>query len=153
MELKRPLVNQADEVFTGAHRSLLIPLGQEDHELITGVTDRQVLLPRRFFDEIGQMDERLISGIMSVGVIDVLEMIQVQHDQGDGILIQSIPSYVLLEIVVEESAVVEPGQLVLEDQAGRVFADMLKIIGKIFKIHRLDPANRPPAYSYFPYSI
>jgi hypothetical protein len=52
-----------------------------------------------------------------VAVIDSLEIIQVHHEKGQGIILKGIPWDVLLEVVVKKTAVVKTGKFVLENQA------------------------------------
>ena len=61
------------------------------------------------------MDEHLIAGIMTVGVIDSLEVIHIHHDQGYGLAIQGVPRNLVLEEVEEEAAVIDAGELVFKD--------------------------------------
>jgi hypothetical protein len=42
---------------------------------------------------------------------------------------------------VKESAIVEAGELVFEDQAGRVLARILKVLEEIFFFHKKNPTN------------
>jgi hypothetical protein len=47
----------------------------------------------------------------------------------------------LLEVIVKESAIVEPGKLVFEDQAGRVLARILEVVEKILVLHKKNPTS------------
>jgi hypothetical protein len=51
-------------------------------------------------------------------------------------ILQGIPDDLVLKVVKKEAAVEDTGQLIFEDQLGRVFASMLKKIQEFFIFHR-----------------
>ena len=61
------------------------------------------------------MDEYLIAGIMTVGVIDFLEVIHIHHDQSDGLAIKGVPRNLVLVEVEEKAPVIDAGKLVFKD--------------------------------------
>jgi hypothetical protein len=63
-----------------------------------------------------------------VAVVDSLEIVHVHHEKGQGIVLEGVPGDVLLEVVVQEAAIVETREFVLEDQAGGIFSDDLEMI-------------------------
>ena len=87
------------------------------------------------------MDEGQIPGPMAIGVIDPLEAVQVRHDERNRALFQGIPVDVSQEVIMKESAIIEPGKLVFEDQAGRVLARILKVFEEVLVLHK-NPTNR-----------
>ena len=72
---------------------------------------------------------------MTMVVVNLLEAVQVHHEQRQGPVFQRIPRDLVAEVIKEETAVIDTGELVFEDQARRICADMLKKMQKIFVFH------------------
>ena len=72
---------------------------------------------------------------MTVGVVDLLETIHVQHEQGNRLGFQRIPVQFVFEVVQEEATVVEAGKLVFKDKARGICANMLEKILDVFHSH------------------
>ena len=75
---------------------------------------------------------------MTMVVVNLLEAVQVHHEQRQGPVFQRIPRDLVAEVIKEETAVIDTGELVFEDQARRICADMLKKMQKIFVLRRPD---------------
>ena len=73
---------------------------------------------------------------MTVAVVDLLEVVEVDVEEGDGVIAVARPIHLVLEIAEDEAPVVYAGELVLEDQRGWVLADMLQKVGQLLVLHR-----------------
>ena len=51
------------------------------------------------------------------------------------IVVPPIPGHFVLEVLQKKTAVVESGEFVLKDQAGRICADVLEGIDQLFVMH------------------
>jgi hypothetical protein len=107
---------------------LLARQRHQNHELVAPIPDGEILVSSGLAQQIRYPDKGLVSDIVSIVVIDSLEVVQVHHEEGQRIILESIPRDVLLEIVVKETAVVKTGEFVLKDQARRIFTDELEVV-------------------------
>ncbi len=60
--------------------------GEHHDELVARVADAHVVRPNRALQHAGDLAQRGIAGLVPVGVVDVLEAIEVHDDQGDFVL-------------------------------------------------------------------
>ncbi len=85
---------------------------------------------------------------MAVGVVDALEEVDVEDQERQGKVLVLIPVDLVLEVAEEEAAVVESGELVLEDEARGILPDVLEKIDELAVLHRDVPLRgRPPGLS------
>jgi hypothetical protein len=85
---------------------------------------------------------------VTVGVVDALEEVDVQDQERQGKVLVLVPMDLVLEVAEKESAVVEPGELIFEDEAGGIFTDVLEKVDELAVLHRgraaPGPDCRPP---------
>jgi hypothetical protein len=121
-------MGQIDHPFSKVGGRLLARQRHQNHELVAPIPDGEILVSSGLAQQIGYPDKGLVSDIVSIAVIDSLEVVQVHHEEGQRIILKSIPRDVLLEIVVKETTIVKTGEFVLKDQARRIFTDDLEVI-------------------------
>jgi hypothetical protein len=85
---------------------------------------------------------------MAVGVVDLLEVIQVHHKQRQRLGLQRIPVHFVSEIVQKKTAVVYTRKLIFEDQPRGVRAHMLEKIKEILVFHTRCPGQIRELYGY-----
>jgi hypothetical protein len=73
--------------------------------------------PRVLAEQLGQQHQRFISGRMAILVVEFLEMVDVQHQQGQLLVVAPGPLHLFLKDTVEKTAVVEAGQLILQGRS------------------------------------
>ena len=71
----------------------------------------------------------MIARLMAMTVIDSLELVDIEAEEGKGEVVPTCPVHLVLEIAEEEAPVVDTGELVLEDQGGRVLPYVFQEIG------------------------
>ena len=62
------------------HSAFRICAGQDDSEFFTAVTARYVVLTDGLFHDLTHHLEHSVTLVMSVGIIEFLEMISIEHD-------------------------------------------------------------------------
>ena len=64
-----------------------------------------------------------------MAVIDSLELVDIEAEEGKGKAAPIFPIHLVLEIAEEEAPVMDTGELVLEDQSGGVLPHVFQEIG------------------------
>jgi hypothetical protein len=97
-------------------------MGQDDRELLAAIPARDVLAGDVLFHGQGHEAQNLIARLVAVRVVELLEMIDVRHQQREpAAALDRVPDD-LLERVVEVLAIVKRRQLINQ----RLIADRLK---------------------------
>jgi len=92
---------------------------QHDHELVSTVADEHVVRAEMLAQDPGHGLQDVIAGEVTVGVVDLLEPVQVEHQQGDRpVLSHELAPQVIEKagqepVVVQARTVVPKGELVL----------------------------------------
>src|SRR5213593_883601 len=93
-------------------RGVQVPFRDDDAELIAAVADHDVGLTAVALDEVGEMSEDAVTDAMAVVVVDHLEVVEVEHDQGKRCLAAGGAAQLALQALLEEPVVVEAGETV-----------------------------------------
>ena len=123
-----------NELFTFLERSLLSLAREENHEFIAAVADGQVSTGTEFLQDMGQVDQGTVTRIVAVCIIDLFEMINVHHYEGNMMARQYIPGSLVLQIIKEKAAVMESCEFILEYQGGGVFSGIFQVMEKFLII-------------------
>src|SRR5438445_1010147 len=91
------------------HRSRWV--AQQDGELLATIARRDVVLTDRPHDRAGDRPEDLVADLMAEPVVEVLELVDVDHQDADRVLGPATPCEERAELV-EIATVREPGQAV-----------------------------------------
>ena len=108
---------------------------EQEHELVAAITDRMAVFALHFSDQLGDPDEGLVTRIVTVRVVDLLEEVEVHREKRDGKVLRAVPLDLVLEIAVQVAPVIDAGQLVLEDEAGRILPYVLQEIDELAVLH------------------
>ncbi len=95
-----------------------IGVGQDDGELVAAVAGQQIA---RAFDGLAHrprhLDEAVVAGRVAVGVVECLEVVDVDHYQSERQPLTRRPTMLPCEILVEVAAVGDFGEGIEERQA------------------------------------
>ena len=89
-------------------------LVEDERELLASVTSAHVGFARTGFQDLGQLCEHGIAVQMSVRVIDLLEVVEVDHEKRDRVVVAPRPLHLLQELLGEGAPVGQLRQLVRE---------------------------------------
>ena len=95
-------------------------LGQDHRELVAADPAGDVRGAHRALDAFGRNREDLVPGQMADPVVDLLEVVQVDHDQGERPVVAARAGDLALERLVEEPPVVHAGERVEVGQLSRL---------------------------------
>ena len=104
------------------HRAPEIARRHDDRELLTADAAHHVRRPHRRAQDVCDPEQQLVADAVPVHVVDALEVVQVEHHEGDGVVLDRRAHELLAQAVVESPVVVEAGErvgggLVLEPRA------------------------------------
>src|SRR5262245_3519972 len=68
-------------------RTLLGGTGRDDEELLSPPSGRDVGFADRLADHLGGLFQDTISGEMPMGIVQLLEMIQIENENGNGLVV------------------------------------------------------------------
>src|ERR1043166_6940545 len=106
LELERRLADDGDDAFGEDQGAFDVRFGQDDGELLAAVAGEQLLLADAPLDAGGKLAEGEVAAEVAEVVVDVLELVDVDHDQREGALITGAASELAVE-EFEEVALVE----------------------------------------------
>src|SRR5438093_13323398 len=89
-------------------------LDQQDGELVAAVTGGDVDAARVLHEDLPDVAQRLVADRVAELVVDALEAIEIEDDDGDRVIEPPESRNLLLEAEREEASIVETGDLVLE---------------------------------------
>ena len=112
----RLLGDQGDDVAGDVLRGGAISLGEQDGELVTAESGDQVGAPHPHPQQFGHRDDQLVTGAVAEGVVDLLEVVEVHHQQRSAGAVPLAQVEVALELLIEAAPVREPGQRVVLGQ-------------------------------------
>src|SRR5205085_1367456 len=96
----------------GAVRALQVL--EEDGELVAAEAGQGVGLPGAGAEPLGHADEELVSGAVAEAVVDGLEVVEVQEHDADEPARPGLAVEGVVEAILEEGPVGEPGERVVE---------------------------------------
>ena len=106
-----------------------VQVNQYSHKLVATKTGQRVALAQRGFHALGQQNQQLVSGGVSMGVVDVFEAIQVQVHHRHRLAVPQALRQRLLQPVGQQHAVGQVGQRV-------IVSDVLQL--PLVLLHRRD---------------
>lgn len=145
-QLELTLLRQLAELMGLLNGSVELRVRQQHHEFVSAETHRIAVLARDFYDERSDELESLVSRLVPIGVIDRLEQIDIDHQQRDRKAVVPIPVDLVLEIAMEESTVMESGELVFENEPGGILPYILKKIDELAVLHEI--GFSPPVFAF-----
>ena len=95
-----------------AERALEVTRGDDDRELLAADPTDDVRRADGRAEDVRDVQEQLVADAVPVDVVHLLEVVQVDHHERDGVVLDRRPHELLAETVVEGAVVVEAGQCV-----------------------------------------
>src|SRR5918992_2533685 len=90
--------------------ALQVGLGQDEHELLAAVAGEGVDVPDAAGDPAPELDQHLVAPLVAVAVVDRLEVVDVQHEQGQDPAEAAGALDLLLDASLEGAAGAGPGE-------------------------------------------
>src|SRR5260221_10791569 len=109
-----------------AARALERRLGKHQRELLAAIATSDVAAADVTFQKRAHFDEHLVACLVAGAVVDLLETVQIHHDQRKGCALALRADQLPLQIVLQEPAVVEGRQLVAERPLAESSQDYLR---------------------------
>ena len=103
----------------GKHGRLQVGVGADDEEFLASDPADAVAPPCRFAQHVGDFAQHMITGGVAVGVVDVLEMVDVDHHHGERLVGAQRATPGLVELVHGRAAVGQAGEQVGEGGVGQ----------------------------------
>jgi len=104
-------------------RRVLRRTGQDQHELFATVPSDPVDLPRVVAEDLGELPQHLIAGLMAVRVVDALEHVEIAHHARERFIQAKRVLERLVQPFLEAPAVVDPGERVGARDAHELIVD------------------------------
>ncbi len=105
------------ELFAEREGSVEVGGGKDDGEFFTAVAGDDVAgAADVFFEAMGDCSEAKVADGMAFAVVKGFEVVYVKHEQGEGKLGTGGAKPLLLKGLVEETAIVDPGETVVEGE-------------------------------------
>ena len=83
---------------------------ENDRELLAADPADDVARPHGRAKQVCHLEQELVADAVAVDVVDLLEVVEVEHDQADRVVLRRRPHELLPQAVVERPVVVEAGQ-------------------------------------------
>ena len=119
--------------------------GQDQHELLAAIASHPVDLPCVVAQDLGELAQYFIAGLMPVGVVDTLEHVEVAHDARERLVQAERVLERLIEAFFQAAPVVDAREGVGAGDAHELIVDreQLRPLALDFLLQRLDPKERP----------
>ena len=94
------------------HDHLCLPIGLDENnqELIPTVADNKIRVSHLLNEKLRHRLQDSVAGLMAVGIVDLLEAIDVDHQEADRMVVPLGPADLTLDNLVKVTAVVDVGQ-------------------------------------------
>ncbi len=118
--------------------------GEDQHELLAAVAAHPVDLPCVVAQDLGELAQYLIAGLMAVGVVDTLEHVEIAHDARERLAQAERVLEGLVEAFFEAAPVVDAREGVGPRDAHELIVDreQLRPLAFDFLLQGLDPQER-----------
>ncbi|MNH31801.1 hypothetical protein D3C79_921990 [compost metagenome] len=103
-----------------------VRVDQQHRQFLAAVAANPAVIPQQPVAELGHPLEHHVPGLVAIGVVDPLEVVQIQHGQTEGLVLKQQQTQPL----IEEAPVVEAGQLVHV----RLLAHLVVILAHLGKL-------------------
>jgi len=111
------VVHALADLLGHAHAAGGVHTLEEHEELVAREPDGVATLGDRVADQLGQELQDAVAVQVAARVVDLLEAVHVEHDHGERRALPGEQRQAVAQVLAHEPPVVEPGQLVDEDQA------------------------------------
>lgn len=86
---------------------------RHDHQEFISAVTRHIVLRKTFFQSIRYRADSFISPSMSIAIIQLFEMVNIQEQNAQFLLIQKTVFKHILQITIQASLIIESGQFVM----------------------------------------
>ena len=93
--------------------------GQQHGELVTAETGDHVVLAEQFLEPVAQLDQQPVAVVVAERVVDLLELVEVHHQEGHGVEGVRRPAQRLSQPIGQVGAVGQPRQTVVQGLAAQ----------------------------------
>src|SRR5207302_9777460 len=100
---------------------------EQDGELVAAEAPHQVLGPYARAQTLGHLDKKVVADLVPEAVVDQLEAVQVEEQDGDGDPPAPHPGQAPPQAVVEGGAVGQGGQVVVVGVVGQLLLEVLAV--------------------------
>ena len=125
-------------------RRLLPAVGEQDRELVATEASHDVGAADGPPQQARDGDQELVAGVVAEGVVDLLEVVEVEQEERSGGAVATAEVEVALELVLEAPAVGEAGQHVVVHQVGQP-VEVASPVGDVHDVDHDDLAHAPVA--------
>ena len=108
---------------------------QQDNEFVPAVAGDYIAVPHRRPQGVGNLLEKEVAKDMAVLVVDGLEIVQINYQQGKGVLVPVGPPGFVADQLPEHPLIVEMGQRV---PGGVVFQIPGVFVNGLYRAHQVD---------------
>src|SRR5579871_6888326 len=107
----------------------LVGVRQQDREFLAAIARREIARPgNRAADGGPHASQAIVSGKMTVNVVESLELIDIDHDQPKFALVTPRAQMLLCKRLVERTAIGETGQAVLSRKCPQPTVGFLELV-------------------------
>ncbi len=78
---KRIILHRFPEAFEGEQGVVLVRGANDGQKLLAAVAEQKIVLPEGPYHEVGHQNEHLVAEHVPVGVVDLFEIVDVEHAQ------------------------------------------------------------------------
>ena len=106
----------------GQHNGLLVVVkaGHHHHKLITTQAAQQITIPGNQPQAVRHLHQQLVAGIVAQGVVDALEIIQIQQQDGQASVPAACAGQLSLQRTLKAATVHQPGECIVLGQAAHL---------------------------------
>ncbi len=113
-------------------------MGQEDRELVAADPEGPVGPPDLLTQEATHLCQQLVSDPVALGIVDLLELVEVEEDQRHLVAVTPCLVEERLELLLERAMVPQPGEAIHERELANLHVRLLELIAG-----RLELGGRP----------
>ena len=116
-----------DPVADGQRVAVALHAVEEDDELVTAEAGDQVVGSQDRADALGDLAEQVVADVVAAGVVDQLEAVDVEEEEGDVGAVPTGPGQCLFEVVEELRPVGQAGERVVQGPVGPSRLDLAAV--------------------------
>src|SRR5690606_3143490 len=107
-----------------------ISTSQQQHEFLTTETEQVVRPPGTVEHQFGKLDQHLIANVMAIAVINLLKMIQIQHDQPETHTSLTLRTHGLFQLCFHHPPIMGASERIPSRQLFKLYALAFRTLGK-----------------------
>ena len=140
VEGRRVVADALDDEVGDPLGSGLVGVGEHDGELVAAHPRHDVGGADRAAQQSRDRDEELVAGVVPERVVDLLEVVEVEQQQGAGRTVPAAPVEVALELALEAAPVGQPGEHVVVGEVGEP-VEVAAAVGDVDDVDHHDVAD------------